>query len=268
MPLKHQNTKAALQLIPFVLLCFCGQTFAQQNKIASIELKDVVSAYVDRPGDIYILQQNNHFHKFDLQGNTILDKQLTQSPTYFDPRDGARMFLYQKENNQFTFYSEETEQKFSLEPQYAIDPALVCSSGDHNIWLFDQSDASIKRINPSQSKVLVESLIDQKQFTGKPDFVFMREYQNFLFILDKNSGILIFNSLGIQIKKISITSIEYFNFLGEELYYKKNDKLILHDLFDSSIRELPIDPTCKFALLTDRRKFLVYPNRLDIFETP
>lgn len=176
------------------------------------------------------------------------------------------MFKYQKETGQFSFYSEETKQDFLIEQQYAIEPTLACASGDHNIWLFDHADFSIKRINPSLSKVLAESLIDQKQFSTQPQLLLMREYQNFLFILERNSGILIFNSLGIQIKKIQVTEIDYFNFLGEELYYKKNDKLIFYDLFDSSIHEEPVDPASKIALLTDSRRFLIYPNRVDIFK--
>ena len=266
MPLKHQNTKAALKLIPFVLLCFCGQTIAQQNKIATIEINEVVSAYVDRPGDLYLLLKNNTLKKFDSIGNELYGKKYTATPTLFDPRDGARMFMYQKETGLCSFYSNETKQEFIIEQQYAIEPVLACASGDHNIWLLDKADLSIKRINPSLTKVLTEATINQKQFIQKPEILSMREYQNFLFIHEKNSGILIFNSLGIQIRKIPATEITYFNFLGEELYYKKNEKLIFHDLFDSATREVPVDPSCTIILLTDRRQFLLYQNRLEIFK--
>lgn len=256
-----------LTLLLLALLLF-ATAFSQQHqkKITSIELRDIESAYVDRPGDIYIYQKNNTLKKFDTLGNLVLEKIFDQNPTMFDPRDGARMFTFFVKGGKCSYFSEETKQEFLIEQQYAIEPIMACSSGDHNIWLFDQADFSIKRVNPSLSKVMAESIIDQKQFSHQAEVIFMREYQNFLFLLDKNSGILIFNSLGIQIKKIPVAEISYFNFLGEELYYKKNDKLIFHDLFDSSIREELVDPSCLFALLTDSRKFLVYQNRLDIFE--
>ena len=143
---------------------------------------------------------------------------------------------------------------------------MACAAGDNQVWIMDDSDWSLKRVNPSLSKVIVEAAIDMKQFNQKAEFIFMREYQNFLFIIEKNSGILIFNSMGKQLKKIEVPEIEYLNFLGEELYFKKNDKLVFYDLFDASTREVEIDPTCKFALLTDARKYLVYENRVDIFE--
>jgi hypothetical protein len=246
------------------LLLSSVHVISQQNKIASIEISNIHSAYVDRPGDLYLLQADNTLKKFNTHGK-LESEQVLASPTTFDPRDGSRLFIYSNSTQQFSFFTQETKQEFSVEKHYAIDPILVCSSGDNQIWVLDRSDWSLKRINPSQSKVIVEESIDQKQFTGTPEFTFIREYQNFLFMIEKNSGILIFNSLGKQIKKIRAPKIEYFNFLGEELYYKENDKLLFYDLFDASTREIAVD-RCKFALLTDARKYLIYENRVDIFE--
>jgi len=239
---------------------------SQQKKIASIEIADVHSAYVDRPGDLYVLQKNNTLKKFDIQGKLVSERAFPEFPATFDPRDGARMFVCFQSTQHCSFFSEETKQEFVIEPQYAIDPQFICSSGDHHIWILDRSDWSLKMINPAQSKVMTEAFIDQTQFTYTPEFTFIREYQNFLFMIEKNSGILIFNSLGKQVKKIGAAEIEYLNFLGEELYYKKNDKLFFYDLFDASTREIPVDPACRFALLTDARMFLIYENKIVIFE--
>ncbi len=280
MSLRHKETKKLSSAINFVALCLSGKkqlmltvyllslnitAISQYNKIASIDITNVQSAYVDRPGDLYVLQKDNTLKKFDIHGK-LVSEQTLESPTTFDPRDGARLFMYSHPSQRFSFFSQETKQEFSVEQHYAIDPILVCSSGDNQVWVLDRSDWSLKRINPSQSKVIVEALINQKQFSKSPEFTFIREYQNFLFMIEKNSGILIFNSLGRQIKKIEATEIGYLNFLGEELYYKKNDRLLFYDLFDAFTREVPVDPACKFALLTDARKYLVYESRVDIFE--
>lgn len=237
-----------------------------QTLIATVEISDVRAAYVDRPGDLYIFQKNNTLKKYDTLGALVSEQRFPESPATFDPRDGARLFACF--SKKCSFFSEETKQEFHLEPHYAIDPQLVCSSGDHNFWILDRSDLSLKRINPTQSTVIADALIDQKQFAQTPEFTFMREYQNFLFIIEKKSGILIFNSLGKQIKKIPVKEVEYLNFLGEELYYKQKDKLFFYDLFDASIREIPVEPACKFLLLTDARQYLIYENKIEIFENP
>ncbi len=253
------------RILSFLFLSLSIHAYSQ-TLIASIEISNVRSAYVDRPGDLYILQNNNTLKKYDTLGVLVSEQRFPESPATFDPRDGARLFACF--SSTCSFFSEETKQEFKIEPHYAIDPQLICSSGDHNFWILDQSDLSLKRINPTQSKVMTDALIDQKQFSHTADFIFMREYQNFLFVIEKKTGILIFNSLGKQIKKILVADVEYLNFLGEELYYKQKDKLFFYDLFDASTRESPADLACQFLLLTNARTYLIYENKIDIFKNP
>jgi len=256
--------KSMTLLISFLLMSI--NVISQQKKIATIKISDVQSAYVDRPGDVYVLLKNNTLKKYDTLGTLVSEQHFSETPAAFDPRDGARLFVCLR--NTCSFFSEETKQEFKIEPHYAIDPQLICSSGDHNFWILDQSDMSLKRINPTQTTVLVDVPIDQKQFSHAVKFTFMREYQNFLFVIERNSGILIFNSLGNQVKKISAPEIEYLNFLGEELYYKVKGNIFLYDLFDASRREIAVEPACKFLLLTDSRKYLIYENKIDVFANP
>jgi hypothetical protein len=189
-----------------------------------------------------------------------------QTPTVFEPRDGARMFIYFADTKKGSFFSPETKQEFNIQNHYAIEPILATSSGDNNVWIVDKADWSVKRFDPKASKIVAEALIDKTQFEGEPKILAVREYQNFLFVLEKNTGILIFNGLGKQIKKVDGKEIPYFNFLGEELYYKKGDKLIFYDLFDGKTREENTDEKSRYTLLTDARKYVVYTDRIDVFE--
>lgn len=236
-----------------------------QKKITTIDIKDVASAYVDRPGDLYILHTDNKISKFDTLGMSVANMEFEKTPTVFEPRDGARMFIYFADAKKGSFFSPETKQEFSIEDYYALEPILTTSSGDNNVWIVDKADWSIKRFDPKASKIIAEALIDRTQFEGEPKIIAIREYQNFLFVLEKNTGILIFNGLGKQIKKIAALGVPYFNFMGEELYYKKDDKLIFYDLFDGSRREETTDKKSLYTLLTDARKYVVYLDRVDVW---
>jgi hypothetical protein len=250
-----------------LLLLIVSPLFAAaQKKLTSIDINNVVSAYVDRPGDLYILHTDNKISKFDTLGMPIGNMSFEQTPTVFEPRDGARMFIYFADTKKGSFFSPETKQELSIQNHFAVEPILATSSGDNNIWIVDKADWSIKRFDPKASKIVAEALIDRTQFEGDPKIMAIREYQNFLFVLEKNTGILIFNGLGKQIKKIEGNNIPYFNFLGEELYYKKDDKLIFYDLFDGTTHEETVDKKSLYTLLTDARKYVVYPDRIDVFE--
>jgi hypothetical protein len=272
MPPRHKDTKFNLNhshsLVPW---CLCGlliliattNSLAQQ-KTLSISAKDIAFAYVDRPGDLYILKKNNVLMKIDQHGNILSEQSFSEPLSLFEPRDGARMFAYHNQSQHCYFFSAETKQEYKIEQEYAINPMLVCSSGDYHIWILDGEDFSLKRVNPVQSKVIVDTPINTKQFTAAPEINSMREYQGFLFMHEKNTGIIIFNSIGMQIKKIPGANIEYFNFLGEELYYKVNDKLIFLDLFDSTTREENLMPGSKLMLFTDTTHYTQFEDRLEI----
>ncbi len=237
-----------------------------QKRITIIDIKDVASAYIDRPGDLYILHTDNKISKFDTLGMSLANLSFEQTPTVFEPRDGARMFNYFADTKQGSFFSSGTKQEFLIQDHFALEPILATSSGDNNVWVVDKADWSLKRIDLKASKVVSESLLNRAQFTGDPKIIAIREYQSFLFVLEKNTGILVFNTLGQQIKKIDAPGITYFNFLGEELYYKKGDKLIFYDLFDGTSREEAVDTKSLYTLLTDARKYVVYSDRIDVFE--
>jgi hypothetical protein len=149
-----------------------------------------------------------------------------------------------------------------LNPEFAIEPVLVCSSGNQGIWILDKADRSLKRINLSQSTVEWEvPLPDPLKDT---EIQFMREYQNFLFILDDKSRLFILNRIGQLVKEIKANSLQWFNFLGEELYYQDGEKIFFYDLFDGSTHEIDAEPTARFTLLSDERRFIVYEKRVMI----
>jgi len=272
MTARNQDTKLIFyRSHSFVSLCFCGllvllfttHSLAQQKTI-SINASDIAFASVDRPGDLYLLKKNNVLMKIDQQGNVLSEQSFTEPLSLFEPRDGARMFAYHNQSQRCYFFSAETKQEYKIEQEYAINPTLVCSSGDYHIWILDGEDFSLKRVNPAQSKVLVDIPVNRTQFTSTPEIISMREYQGFLFMHEKNTGIIIFNSIGMQIKKIPGANIEYFNFIGEELYYKINDKHIFLDLFDSTTREENLMPGCKIQLITDATHYTQFADKLEI----
>ena len=250
----------------FLLLIATPLLSTAQKKIATIDIKDVASAYVDRPGDLYILHTDNRVSKFDTLGMPVADMGFEKTPTLFEPRDGARMFIYFADVKQGAFFSPETSKGFFIYDYFAMEPILATSSGDNQVWIVDKGDWSVKKFDPKAGKIISESLIERNQFEGDLKITAAREYQNFLFLLEKNTGILVFNSLGKQIKKIGSKEIQYFNFLGEELYYAKDGKLFFYDLFDGKPREEAADPKALYTLLTDARKYIVYSDRVDIFE--
>jgi hypothetical protein len=179
------------------------------------------------------------------------------------------IFNYDKKKQRYYVYGRnfENERQTSVEPAWAIEPSLVCPDHDNKLWLFDLADASIKKVNPFTNEVLIEFSLDTTKFKTKPSFTHLREYQNMIFLLDANSGIIILNNIGKQINKIEKAGIGNFNFFGEELYYLDGHSIKLVDLYTEETHEIKVEGENKFALVTDERIVLVNKkNRVSVFE--
>jgi hypothetical protein len=240
-----------------------------QQKIKTIETRDsIIFATVDRPGDIYLVLKNGQIQKFDKHGKLLTAYRHQEAPTLFDPRDGARLFAYYRGHQRYDYYnpSFETTASYRLDSAFAIDPWLICPSGDHKLWVLDGADHSLKRLNARHTEVEMEVVIDSTLIRDATAFTTMREYQGFVFLLHPEQGIHILNSLGKHIRTIPEKGIVHFNFLGEELYFLKQGQFRFFNLFSAESRKVPLDHHGVTAVLTDERMFVVGHRSLDIFE--
>lgn len=238
---------------------------AQHKIIRSLDVKNALRITTDRAGDIYVVTKEG-IRKYNKDGRTLNSFSSSQPPTLFDPGNGVRMLTWFRDKRQYSIVTptlNETESN-KIDPSYAIDPWLICTSGDYNILILDAEDWSIKTVDVRQANVLTEYTLDSTLLPNA-NFVFLREYQNFTFLLDQNTGIHIFNRLGKYLKSIPVTNLSHFNFLGEELYYLKGQTIHFVNLFTAETREEAITMDCEMIVITDERLAAVKDGKVVLY---
>jgi hypothetical protein len=252
------------------LLCLTSLSLsAQTKKIKTLEVSDtILQAFVDRPGDLYVFTQTGHLQRFDKDGRLLNLYRKGPSLTSFDPRDGSRLFAFYRNDAHYDLLNPgfEVVNSYKIDSAFALEPWLVCASADHFVWALDASDWSLKKIDMRNGNVPVEVTLSFVTGKKKEDLVALREYQNFIFLLDRKEGILIFNTLGKLIRTIPQGGLRTFNFIGEELYYLKGDALYFFDLFTAESREMKLPSRPDIVLVTDERMFLVKARAVEVFE--
>lgn len=260
-----------MKILSCILLLLRLLSFTEthaQKKINSVTINDrIIYATVDRPGELYIVTKKGEIQRFDVDGNLMSVYRNQPAPTLFDPRDGARLFVYFRQDQRYSYMNPSLELSKSqiIDPALAVEPWLICSSGDHNLWILDAADVSIKKINVASSSVEVDNKIADTLIGKASEITFMREYQGFLFLLHQAKGILIFNKMGRWLKTIEVPQLKYFNFLGEELYYPEGNKLKFLNLFTTETRESPNSQPGGLNLVTDERMYTVEESTLGFF---
>jgi hypothetical protein len=233
------------------------------KKIAAVNIEDNVAfAAVDRPGDLYVIMTNGEARKFDKNAKEIGRKKFASVPTIFDPKDGTRAFAYYR--NLQAIESIAPDLSFSdlspVHPEFAVNAWLVCPS-KNEFWILDGADLSVKKTKDKGMAIAYESNFAKEGNLER--ITYMREYLNFLFVLD--SGIHVINNLGKEISFLE-GNPSFFSFLGEEIYYPLDNELFLIDLYTTDTRRIALPRKAQFALLTDERMILVDGKTIEFFE--
>ena len=247
-------------------LMFFSSLFSQDKKFTFDVNDEIVWAGVDRPGDLFIILQSGDVLKYNNTGTIIAQYKSPAPPTVFDAGDGVSSFVYnRKENNIITLSPELavlTENK--IDPSFAINPWLVCPAL-HELWIFDVSDFSLKKTKLRATAIAFESSVRQMSQQRPEEFISLREYQNYIFLLDRKSGVHVFNGVGKWLRTLGEKGLDYFNFLGEEFYFIKGDELIFIDLYTEEKRNFRLPQSCDRAVVTDNTLYAFKGKSISIY---
>ncbi|HEY5825287.1 MAG TPA: hypothetical protein VIT44_13025 [Cyclobacteriaceae bacterium] len=259
-----------MKAILILLTLFTSALFAQTKKIKSFKVEDAVTfATVDRAGDFYIVLKTGEIQKFDKDGIKLASYKGKPNLTSFDPTNAIRLLTYYMDNHEYTWLSPSLSNPNpnfeKLDPSWAVDPSLICIAGDYNLWILDKADWNLKKINPRLSTTLAEFSITKE--IPNPQITIMKEYLNFIFLINAEKEILAYNAIGKMIKKIEVQNLNHFNFLGEELYYQQGSTIHFFDLYTAEKRTMVLTSLYDKVLLTDERMFTISGgNAIDVFE--
>jgi hypothetical protein len=253
-----------------VMVSFSGIAQPAPKKIKELKSKEVAQLVVDRLGDFFTVTTSGEIKKFDPDGKMFSRlKSRTIKPTLVEPWYHPSIFVFDRNNQKYFFFDRHFEnvREYAVEPSWAVEPFLICPRGDNRLLVLDKADYSIKLVNPLTNQLQSEFAIDAALVASNPEFSYMREYQNMIFLLDSKSGIIILSNIGKLISKIEVAGINNFNFFGEEMYYLSENKINFFDLYSEEKRTIPLDGNYRFALATDERIIAVSDkNKIVLYE--
>ncbi|QMU27746.1 hypothetical protein [Adhaeribacter radiodurans] len=244
----------------------------QRNPIIDkVSFSGVVS--IDRQDNIYLTDQKNNLHKYDASGKFI----STFSPPVLghiaslEAWNTAKIFLFYDDQQSITFLDRFLAPFSTVRLGDQVDGIIKAASlaSDNKIWAFNESNFSLHKIDlqfPEATRTIPLDLILPKQ---QYDFRFLREYQNKVFLLDKLSGIYVFDNLGTYQKRLPFSGLNYVGFRGDELYYLANNQVHFFHLYTLQERtvDLPTSQnttTIKQVILGDANMYVINDSALTI----
>lgn len=268
---------SGIKCLIFSILIFISyqNSYAQENNLTllkSVKLNSTVKKVsIDTYFNFYTADANGNVSKFDPDGNYLLtfSPQKKSNVTLLEAWRNVNIFVFYRNFQQFLFLNRflTPSPNTDLNEELVGFARIAAPSSDNNLWLVDETDFSLKKYNLTFHKLDIRNPLELILNPQNYDLTFLREYQNLLFISDKNSGILIFDNMGNLKERIQVQGLDYFSFIKNNLYYIKDHKLVILDLYTKNAREidLPTEKIYNFALLSEQKAFLFDQESVDIF---
>ncbi|MEJ7588926.1 MAG: hypothetical protein WKI04_15325 [Ferruginibacter sp.] len=143
----------------------------------------------------------------------------------------------------------------------------IATSYDNNIWLFDEGDSKLKKIDDN-GDVLVETVDFRTLFDTVPSPLQITDQDGFLYLYDPNHGFYTFDYYGSLKNNLPFYNWNNTEVIGKNMYGFGDSSLYEYQQASLKLNELPIPPFFKMALqikTANNKVYLLQKNSIQEF---
>jgi hypothetical protein len=231
-----------------------GEVFAQ-SKYKLITTIDIETDFftTDNQSNVYAVKANE-LTKFDKTGKLLYkySNKNFGNIDFVDASNMLKLLVFYKNFSQVLFLDNTLSlngEPVNLDKKGFQQTQLVCSSHNNGVWLYDQQNLELLRLDQT---------IEKTQQTGNLSLLlnidlhpnFLVEYNNKVYLNNPSSGILIFDIYGTYYKTIPIKNAECFQPIADWVYFISDKKAKAYNIktTDETVFELPITTFKNFRL--------------------
>jgi len=155
---------------------------------------------VDVLNNIYLVTAGNQLKKYNARGDSMAvfnDVKKYGYPTLMDVTNPLKVLLYYKNFSTVVMLDRLLSQRNSINfrQQNIFSVKAIATSYDNNIWLFDEQDYKLKKID-EEGKLLQESTDWRVLMDVVPSPANIIDNSNFVYLYDSTKGFYIFDYYG------------------------------------------------------------------------
>jgi hypothetical protein len=211
----------------FLLLCLCAlvaNLFAQDSSFKFIKTIPGNFSYftVDNLDNIYLLTTGNQLKKINIDGDSLgifNDVRTYGQLVSMDVSNSLKVLLYYKD---FATVVELDRllgilNTVNLRTQNIFSVKAVATSYDNNMWLFDEGDRELKKIDDN-GNVLLATVDFGLLFDSIPSPTQIIDRDGYVYLYDPNKGFYIFDYYGSLKNKIPFLHWGNVDVVGKNMY--------------------------------------------------
>jgi len=248
---------------------------ATWSLVKTLPLPNPGPASLDRRGVLYVADRDNNLRQLGRDGQPL----NTYSPT--QPGHVAVIEAW-NQNSLLAFYDDRQQvllldrflaplAEIRLADYFDGTVRTATLAPDGLLWLLDESALTLREFDPQALRVVQSTPLDLIIGRSRPDFRFLRQYQNNLYLVDHTSGIFVFDNLGNYRKKLPFTGLDFITFRGDELAYLAGGQLHFFHLYNLTERTQPLPTgldatTIRQVLFDERLTYFITAAGVSIYQ--
>jgi hypothetical protein len=229
-------------------VCALAGARAQHDSARFMPLKvftgDIVDFTVDNLGNIYLLDKDNQLKKLNAAGDSVgvYNNVRRFGKLYsIDASNPLKLLLYYKDYGTIVVLDRflNVRNTISLPAINIFQVRAICQSFDNGIWLYDEQDARLKKLN-DEGTVTDQSSDFRLSMDVTPSPVHISDQDRLVYLYDPEKGIFVFDYFGTLKNRIPLPGWEDFQVVGANAFGRRNTTMMQYQPGSLSLKEQPL----------------------------
>ncbi len=240
--------KKSKQILFTILCIFAAVAVKAQNDSAISFLKTIRGSYtsfdVDNLDNIFLITQSNQLKKINGNGDSVAvfnDVKQYGSLNSIDVSNPLKILLYYKDFATVVVLDRflNTRNVINFRKQNIFSVQSIATSYDNDIWIFDDQDYKIKKIDEDGS-LLQETTDLRVLFDTVPLPTKIIDKENFIYLYDSEKGFYIFDYYGSFKNKLPFLNWSNVAVSKKNIYGFSNNTLHSYEINSFVLNEYPL----------------------------
>jgi len=270
------KTGFSILLLTTIPMAVTAQTMGQNLTLTRIIADSLLDFEVDNLGKLYLIGANGQLKKLDQNFDSVgIFNDIRRFGTLhgIDVSNPLKLLLFYKDFNTIQVLDRFLNVRSTLDLRKAgiLQVSAITQSYDNNIWLFDELDSKIKKVDEA-GKLLLESNDFRVLFTEPLQPYKLEDYNKYLYAYDANIGLLVMDYFGAYRNMIPFTGWKNLHGISKGIVATDKDGLVYYQPGQLELKTQPLPNK-----LLDSKKIRVYnqllyvlgnDGKLRIYELP
>lgn len=234
---------------------------------------DITAFAADNFDNIYLLNSSDQLKKIDEKGDSVAvfnNVRKYGKVAQIDVSNPLRVLLYYKEFSTVVILDRllNVRSTIDLRKQDIFQVQAVCLSYDNKIWLYDEFEHKLKKID-EDGKVLFATTDFRQLFNEAFSFTSIADQDGFLYLYDKNKGVYVFDYYGALKNIFSLTGYDNFKAAGKFITGTRHDSLMRYQPSNLLLQEVKLPENFRQAqsiLFTATKAYALKKDELSIYQ--